>query len=165
MPIDAAPTGAPQRGSLPYRPCVGIMLFNGAGEVFVGRRRDTPDAWQMPQGGIDDGEDVTSAALRELEEEIGTRDVTLLAETDDWLSYDFPEAILRRNPYRGNFRGQRQKWVAARLNGGDDAIDVATPEPEFDAWRWVSLDRLIDLIVPFKRDTYRQVVAAFAHLA
>jgi putative (di)nucleoside polyphosphate hydrolase len=122
--------------TLPYRPCVGVMLINPAGRVFVGQRRDTPDAWQMPQGGIDRGETPRVAALREMEEEIGTAAAEIVAETQDWLRYDLPPDLLGR-VWGGRYRGQKQKWVAARFTGTDADIDLATAHPEFDAWQWV----------------------------
>ncbi|HYE50420.1 MAG TPA: RNA pyrophosphohydrolase, partial [Azospirillaceae bacterium] len=129
---------------LPYRPCVGIMLLNGQGHVFVGRRKDTPDAWQMPQGGIDEGETPRQAALRELEEEIGTARAEVLAETAGWHRYDLPPHLLGK-VWGGRFRGQEQKWVCCRFTGTDADIDLATAHPEFDAWRWVPVDELIRL--------------------
>ena len=153
--------------ALPYRPCVGVMVLNREGLVFVGRRifADLDEAWQMPQGGIDAGEDVREAALRELEEETGIRNVRVLAEAEEWFTYDLPaEAI--GVALKGKFRGQRQKWFAVRFLGEDGDIDLnAHRPPEFDAFRWVSIDDLPGLIVPFKRDVYGKVVAAFRHLA
>lgn len=149
--------------TLPYRPCVGIMLLNRRGEVFVGRRIDTPDAWQMPQGGIDAGETPVQAALRELEEEIGTDRAEVLAQTPDWLRYDLPPELVGV-AWKGRYRGQEQKWVACRFTGSDADITLATAHPEFDAWQWVAIDRVVELIVPFKREIYAQVVAAFRHL-
>ncbi|WP_413206258.1 RNA pyrophosphohydrolase [Rhodospirillum sp. A1_3_36] len=144
---------------LPYRRGVGIMLLNQAGQVFVGQRIDTPDAWQMPQGGIDRGEDPEDAAFRELEEEIGTNAATILGETEDWLRYDLPPDI-QKKVWKGKYRGQEQKWYAMRLAGPDRLIDIETDHPEFDAWKWVPLDQLIPLIVPFKRALYTDVIAA-----
>jgi putative (di)nucleoside polyphosphate hydrolase len=146
--------------TLPYRPCVGVMLINPAGRVFVGQRRDTPDAWQMPQGGIDRGETPREAALREMEEEIGTAAAEIVAETQDWLRYDLPPDLLGR-VWGGRYRGQKQKWVAARFTGTDADIDLATAHPEFDAWQWVEPAELVGLIVPFKRPIYEAVVAEF----
>jgi putative (di)nucleoside polyphosphate hydrolase len=146
--------------TLPYRPCVGVMLINPAGRVFVGQRRDTPDAWQMPQGGIDSGETPPVAALREMEEEIGTAAAEIVAETQDWLRYDLPPDLLGR-VWGGRYRGQKQKWVAARFTGTDADIDLATAHPEFDAWQWVEPAELVGLIVPFKRPIYEAVVAEF----
>ncbi len=145
------------RASLPYRPCVGVMLFDARGRVFVGRRIDTPDAWQMPQGGIDEGETPEAAALRELEEEIGTSKAALVAGTAGWLTYDLPDDLIGR-VWGGRWRGQRQKWFACRFLGDDTDIRLDTKHPEFDAWRWVELDQLASLIVPFKRAIYTAVV-------
>ena len=150
--------------SLPYRPGVGIMLFSRAGEIFVARRIDAKaDAWQMPQGGIDGGEEPRAAALRELEEEIGTGNAIVLAESRDWYAYDLPRELVGR-VWGGRYRGQRQKWFAMRFLGADSEINLATAHPEFDAWRWVPLDRLCGLIVPFKRPLYTALVEEFGPL-
>lgn len=153
--------------SLPYRPCVGIMMVNRNGLVFVGQRIDSKegDAWQMPQGGVDPGEDVTEAALRELREETGVASelVQILARSKDEHFYDLPEELIGRL-WGGRYRGQRQTWFLARFQGNDEDIDIATPEPEFSAWQWTSADRLVDLIVPFKKKLYRDIVAEFAEL-
>ncbi|MBU6394512.1 MAG: RNA pyrophosphohydrolase [Sphingomonadales bacterium] len=153
---------------LPYRPCVGVMLVNGEGRVFVGQRIDSKegDAWQMPQGGIDDGEDLHPAALRELEEETGvTADlVTILAESREEYLYDLPDNLIGKL-WGGRYRGQRQKWLLVRFNGADEQIRLdAHSHPEFLAWRWVEPEQLPDLIVPFKRRVYRQVVEEFRAL-
>lgn len=145
------------RSQLPYRPCVGIVLFNDEGQVFVARRIGMPDAWQMPQGGIDDGETPRQAGLRELEEEIGTRAVEVVGETAGWIAYDFPPGIPGRIGEK--WRGQRQKWLACRFTGTPQDIDLATEHPEFDDWKWVEIASVVDLIVPFKRATYETVVA------
>lgn len=151
--------------ALPYRPCVGIMLFNPVGQVFVARRIDmVSEAWQMPQGGIDEGEDPRVAALRELEEEIGTAKAEILAETPDWLNYDLPDELVGKL-WGGRFRGQRQKWFAMRFTGRDSDIDIETDEPEFLEWKWVAPQALPDLIVPFKRELYAELVRRFAHLS
>jgi putative (di)nucleoside polyphosphate hydrolase len=145
----------------PYRPCVGLMLLNADNEIFVGKRIDIPgEHWQMPQGGIDDGETPEEAALRELAEEIGTANAEIIAECPDWFSYDLPPRLSRK-AWRGRYRGQTQKWFALRFNGIDDEINIATEEPEFVDWRWVAYDQLLTLIVPFKRDVYRQVTTYF----
>jgi putative (di)nucleoside polyphosphate hydrolase len=150
---------------LPYRPCVGIMLIDRGGRVFVAQRIDTPGtAWQMPQGGIDEGESPRQAALRELHEEVGTDKVEILAESRDWRRYELPaERVPRR--WGGRYRGQEQKWFALRFLGQDADIDIATETPEFRAWRWVAMAELPDIIVPFKRQIYRSVIAEFGHLA
>ena len=150
---------------LPYRPCVGIMLFNREGKVFVGKRIDqTVEGWQMPQGGIDKGETPRQAALRELLEEVGTDQAEIIAEMDDWVTYDLP-AHLVGVAFKGKYRGQRQKWFALRFTGQDSEIDLTAHEPEFSSFQWVSLDALPELIVPFKRETYKAVIAAFKTLA
>lgn len=149
--------------ALPYRPCVGVMLINRDGLVFAAQRRDnSAPAWQMPQGGIDAGEDPQAAALRELNEEISVppEAVEVLAETDDWLAYDLPADLVPR-VWGGRFRGQKQKWFLLRLRGADALIDLNTAHPEFSAWKWMRADDLLAAIVPFKRDIYAQVVAAF----
>jgi len=150
---------------LPYRPCVGIMLFNRDGQVFVGRRIDqTVEGWQMPQGGIDAGETPAEAGLRELKEEVGTDKAVILREMNDWLSYDLPGHLIGV-ALHGRYRGQKQKWLAMRFTGHDGDIDIKTHEPEFATWKWLSIDALPGLIVSFKRDTYRKVIAAFCDLA
>lgn len=150
---------------LPYRPCVGLMLINAEGKVFVGRRIDqTVEGWQMPQGGIDKGETPEQAALRELKEEIGTDKAQIVRSLDGWLNYNLPPHLIGV-ALHGKYRGQTQKWFALRFLGEDGDINLVTHEPEFAAWRWVSMDELLGLIVPFKRDTYRKVVAAFKDLA
>ena len=146
-----------------YRPCVGILLLSEEKQALIGRRRDTPDAWQMPQGGIDPGETPLTAALREMEEEIGTDQAELLAESSLWRAYDFPPSLIRR-PWRGRYPGQTQRWLALRFTGSDGDIRLDTVHPEFDAWRWVPPDKLAALIVPFKRPIYLSVVAEFRHL-
>ena len=149
---------------LPYRPCVGVMIVNAEGKVFVGQRRDKfQDAWQMPQGGIDKGEAPRDAALREMWEETGiTADlVTVEAETEGWIPYDIPHDLVP-NIWGGKYRGQEQKWFLLRFHGRDDQIDIATEHPEFSKWKWIEANKVVDAIVPFKRATYEQVVAAFA---
>jgi putative (di)nucleoside polyphosphate hydrolase len=148
-----------------YRAAVGIMLLNREGRVFVGRRIDMPAglaAWQMPQGGIDPGESPRQAALRELKEEVGTDNAEILGESRSWLHYDLPPEIAG-GMWGGRYRGQRQKWFAMRFTGEDSDIDpAATEHPEFDAWEWVAPERLPDLIVPFKRQLYLDVLAEFS---
>lgn len=151
--------------NLPYRSCVGIALFNEQGKVFVGERIDTPDAWQMPQGGIDDGEDIETAALRELKEEIGTNNATLLKIHDQKIRYDLP-AELQKKIWNGQYAGQEQTWVAMRFNGNDsDIILDADARPEFSKWQWVALQDTLELIVPFKRKTYEKIIAAFQNFS
>ncbi|MBV8979117.1 MAG: RNA pyrophosphohydrolase [Alphaproteobacteria bacterium] len=150
---------------LPYRPCVGVMLLNAEGLVFVGRRIDqTVEGWQMPQGGIDQGETPVEAALRELKEEIGTDSAQPLREMEGWVDYDLPEHLLGV-ALKGRYRGQRQKWIAMRFTGSNSEIDIKTHEPEFAEWKWLAMEALPRLIVPFKRDTYLKVIDAFRDLA
>lgn len=151
--------------SLPYRRGVGIVLFNRDGLVFTARRLDTRvEAWQMPQGGIDEGETPLQAALRELKEEIGTDAAEVIAETRGWLTYDLPAELVGK-VWKGRYRGQTQKWFALRFTGQDADIDINTEHPEFAEWRWSPFDRLVDRIVPFKRELYRAVCREFAPLA
>ncbi len=148
-----------------YRRSAGIMLLNRDGLVFVAQRIDTPeDAWQMPQGGIDDGESPGDAALRELREETGIDKAVIIAESANWLTYDFPQALAGKL-WQGQYRGQRQKWFAVRFTGDDSDINIATAHPEFNAWKWADIDDLPRLIVDFKRAIYEQVIAEFRHLA
>lgn len=150
-----------------YRPNVGVVLINRAGLVWYGRRLGTagPHNWQFPQGGVDDGEDFEAAAVRELYEETGITSAELLASTQGWITYDFPPDYGGSKQARG-FKGQRQRWFAYRFTGEDAEVNLeAHGEVEFDAWRWGRLSEAADLIVPFKRDAYRQVVEAFRHLA
>ena len=153
---------------LPYRPCVGVMLVNGDGHAFVGKRIDNRegDFWQMPQGGIDDGEDLRVAALRELWEETGVLEqhVTLIAQTAEELLYDLPDELLGKL-FGGKFRGQRQQWMLARFSGEDSDIQLDVHDPaEFCEWKWVEPETLPDLIVPFKRRVYRSVLDEFRAL-
>jgi putative (di)nucleoside polyphosphate hydrolase len=154
--------------TLPYRPCAGIMLLNREGKVFVGQRIDTTvEAWQMPQGGIDDGEDAETAAIRELGEEIGVtpEHVALIAVAPGEFLYDLPPELIGK-VWKGKWRGQRQRWFLFRFLGEDTDVNIATPHPEFMTWRWIDPTDLPRLIVPFKKELYEQVLAAFAeHLA
>lgn len=150
--------------SLPYRPCVGVVLINHDGRIFVGRRKDTPNAWQMPQGGIDKGETPREAALRELLEETGADKAEYLAETEGWLRYDLPATLIGKL-WGGRYRGQEQKWIAFRFTGDDGDIDLdAAKDDEFDAWRWSTPGEALNDIVPFKREVYAAVLEAFAPL-
>jgi putative (di)nucleoside polyphosphate hydrolase len=153
---------------LPYRPCVGITLINTAGQIFAGQRLDsTAAAWQMPQGGIDDGEKPREAALRELWEETGvTADlVEFVGKTQGWVTYDLPPELLGK-VWGGKYRGQRQKWFLFRYLGTDDQVNIATTHAEFARWKWISAQEMVAAIVPFKRTVYDAVVAQFReHLA
>lgn len=147
--------------SLPYRPCVGIMLLNARGHAFVGQRYDqSVEAWQMPQGGIDPGEDPEAAALRELQEETSVPPhlVRILARTADWLTYDLPPELVGK-VWKGRYRGQKQLWFAARFLGQDADIALETAHPEFCSWRWLPVEDLPRLIVPFKRALYEAVIS------
>ena len=148
----------------PYRKGVGIMLLNRSGRIFAGQRIDQiAEAWQMPQGGIDAGETPATAALRECAEEVGTGNVEIIAESTEWRPYDLPEAIADK-VWNGRYRGQTQRWFAMRFLGEDAEIRVReVVEPEFDAWRWLASDELMQLIVPFKHDLYRSVLAEFSN--
>ncbi|WFS00646.1 RNA pyrophosphohydrolase [Rhizobium tumorigenes] len=161
---------------LPYRPCVGVMILNAEGLVWAGRRipignseyDGSENLWQMPQGGIDEGEDPLEAAYRELYEETGMKTVTLLAEASDWINYDLPPELIGIG-LRGKFRGQTQRWFAFRFDGDESEIAINPPpgghEPEFDQWEWKPMEELPELIVTFKRGVYERVVAEFRHLA
>lgn len=159
---------------LPYRPCVGVVLVNREGLVFLGQRKDGPEhvdahhSWQMPQGGIDEGEAPQEAALRELYEETNVSSVEPIGEAADWFAYDLPEPVARE-AWKGRYRGQTQKWIALRFLGTDDEIDVARPgggkhRPEFVNWRWERLERTPALIIPFKRAVYERVAGEFASM-
>lgn len=150
--------------TLPYRRGVGMMLLNPDNQVFVAKRIDMiSDAWQMPQGGIDEGEDPRATAIRELAEEIGTDKADIIAESSDWLRYDLPEHLVPKL-WKGQYRGQEQKWFLLRFTGADADINIETEHPEFLAWKWAPMHTLPDLIVPFKRPLYEQVVAEFQGL-
>lgn len=149
--------------SLPYRPCVGVMLINPAGLIFAGRRIDsTAPAWQMPQGGIDDGEKPKAAALRELWEETGLTDdlIEFVAKSHGWVTYDLPPELLGK-VWGGKYRGQRQKWFLFRFTGRDDQVNIATDHPEFSEWRWIGAEEMVASIVPFKRAVYEEVIRSF----
>ncbi|MGZ8310406.1 MAG: RNA pyrophosphohydrolase [Rhodoplanes sp.] len=160
--------------TLPYRPCVGVMVLNGEGRAFIGRRIDGPEhvdethVWQMPQGGVDTGEDPWLAALRELYEETNIRSIEKLGEIADWLSYDLPPDLIG-HAWSGRYRGQTQKWYALRFTGEESEIDIAHPagghKPEFVEWRWEPVANLPGLIIPFKRPVYERVVQEFARFA
>jgi putative (di)nucleoside polyphosphate hydrolase len=157
------PLTAAEIRALPYRPNVGLMILNPAGRVFAGQRVDNPEpAWQMPQGGIDAGETPLEAAYRELVEETGIprSAVELVAEAPEWITYDLPADLVPRI-WKGRFRGQKQRWFLMRFTGNDGLIGIATDHPEFREWAWIEPARLVDLIVPFKRETYAAVLAAF----
>lgn len=165
--------GGKRAEDLPYRPCVGVMLLNAEGLAWIGRRADhggEPEGagtwWQMPQGGMDEGEDPEDAARRELYEETAVRSITMLARTRDWLLYDLPPELIGV-AWEGRYRGQKQIWFAARFEGEESEIDIGPRlghEAEFDAWRWVRVSELPGLVVPFKRKVYAGVVNEFAPL-
>ena len=147
--------------SLPYRKGVGMMLMNRDRKIFVARRLDTTaEAWQMPQGGIDEGESPVAAAMRELEEETGTGKASLIAESQDWYSYDLPTYLIPKI-WGGRYRGQTQKWFLLQFEGTDSDINIQTEHPEFSEWKWTEANQLPDLIVPFKKQLYEQLVREF----
>jgi len=172
MTDDANKTHSSDRDKMPYRDCAGIAVFNRDGKVFLGRRKsktgeDAPEdhSWQLPQGGIDDNEDPMDAALRELFEETSIRSVSILTAAPDWISYDLPDNLLGK-ALKGKYRGQRQKWFAVLFEGDEAEIDVTEPgggkhNAEFTVWRWEDLTRIDAFVVPFKRDAYRRIIAAF----
>ena len=147
--------------ALPYRPGVGIMLLNRHSQVFVGRRIDTrSEAWQMPQGGVDEGETSSQAVMRELLEETGTDNAEIIAESKGWFQYDLPDYLIPKL-WNGKYRGQRQKWFALRFMGSDACINIHTEHAEFMQWRWATVEELLDIIVPFKRKLYIGVLEEF----
>jgi putative (di)nucleoside polyphosphate hydrolase len=149
---------------LPYRPCAGMVVLNSEGKVFAGKRIDrSVEAWQMPQGGIEANEEPRAAALRELEEEIGTKNVEILREHPEWLAYDLPENLIGLK-WKGRYRGQTQKWFAMRFLGSDHEINLETSHPEFSEWRWLGATELLAKIVTFKRPIYKKIYAAFDDL-
>ncbi len=163
---NAGKLAMPDLQSLPYRPCAGIMLANREGLIFVGQRLDSSnDAWQMPQGGIDDGEDAEDAAIRELGEEtgIGPHHFDIIARSEREHFYDLPNHLIGKM-WKGRFRGQRQMWFLARFSGEDLVINIKTKHPEFRSWMWVEPSKLPDLIVPFKRKLYEDILIEFGHL-
>lgn len=159
---------------LPYRPCAGIMVLNRDGLVFIGKRADGQklpeggDWWQMPQGGIGEEENAEAAARRELYEETNISSIELISAIQGWITYDLPPHLLGK-AWKGRYRGQKQKWFAYRFAGTDSEIDVLNPagghKPEFIDWKWVPVSKLLELVVPFKRSAYEQILAEFAHLA
>lgn len=148
--------------NLPYRPCAGIMLLNAENKVFVAKRIDTKvEAWQMPQGGIDEGEDTREAALRELEEETGINNVTVIDEYEGWLTYDLPDELYGK-VWKGRYGGQTMKWYLMRFNGKDADINIETEHAEFSEWKWSDMKDLPHMIVPFKKDIYQKLADHFA---
>ena len=150
----------------PYRPCVGICLVNDEGMIFAGKRIDNrAEAWQMPQGGIDEGEDAVTACFREMAEEIGTDKAELIAQHPEWLDYDIPESLANKL-WNGAYKGQTQKWMLLRYKGVDADINIATEIPEFESWQWMAPEDLVSLAVPFKQNVYRALMESFkAHLS
>ena len=148
----------------PYRNCVGLLVINKNGDVFIGKRIDSNlNAWQMPQGGIEADEDPKTAGIREMEEEIGTKNAELIGEMSEWLNYDIPENLSHRL-WNGKYRGQTQKWLAFKFLGDDSEINIKTKVPEFKEWKWENHKNLPSLAVPFKRDIYKKVIKEFEKL-
>ncbi|MEP3248257.1 MAG: RNA pyrophosphohydrolase [Sneathiella sp.] len=149
--------------SLPYRPCAGIMLINAENKILVGKRLDMQsEHWQMPQGGIDEGEDALEAARREMLEEIGTDKAEFIQEIDEWLTYDLPNHLIGKI-WKGKYRGQKQKWFLFRFTGKDSDINIETAHPEFAAWKWTTPEKLVEEIVPFKRELYSIIAKRFSY--
>lgn len=151
--------------SKPYRKCVGMMILNNSKEILVGKRIDHPSGfWQMPQGGIDEYENPEEAVWREMMEEIGTNNVTLIKTSNQWLNYDIPNDTLKTLPWGHKYKGQTQKWFAFKFTGKDQDIDVGTTNPEFSEWKWINYQDIVDKIVPFKRSVYSKILKEFEEL-
>ena len=149
---------------LTYRPCVGIMLINEYRQVFVGQRIDSKiNAWQMPQGGIDEGETPENAAFRELEEETSIKKAKIIGVSKIWRSYDIPEALIPKF-WDGQYRGQTQKWFLMKFQGNDNEVNITTENPEFRDWKWLNLNKISDYVVPFKRKLYEEIVDEFSSI-
>tara|TARA_B100000401_G_C52724162_1_gene680175 strand:+ start:405 stop:872 length:468 start_codon:yes stop_codon:yes gene_type:complete len=148
-----------------YRRCVGMMILNNENKILVGKRLDHPSGhWQMPQGGIDDNENPNEAVWREMQEEIGTNNATIIKESTQWINYKIPLETLQTLPWGHKYVGQTQKWFLFRFNGADNEINVVTEKPEFSEWRWSNHNLLIENIVPFKRNTYKKILEEFKDL-
>ena len=148
-----------------YRRCVGIMILNNKNEILVGKRLDHPSGhWQMPQGGIDENENPEKAVWREMLEEIGTNNATMIKESNQWINYKIPTETLATLPWGDMYVGQTQKWFAFRFNGNDNEINVGTDNPEFSEWKWTHHNLLVENIVPFKRNTYEKILKEFSYL-
>ena len=151
--------------SKPYRKCVGMMILNNSKEILVGKRIDHPSGfWQMPQGGIDEYENPEEAVWREMMEEIGTNNVTLIKTSNQWLNYDIPNDTLKTLPWGHKYKGQTQKWFAFKFTGKNQDIDVGTTNPEFSEWKWINYQNIVDKIVPFKRSVYSKILKEFEEL-
>jgi len=151
--------------SKPYRKCVGMMILNNNKEILVGKRIDHPSGfWQMPQGGIDEYENPEEAVWREMMEEIGTNNVTLIKTSNQWLNYDIPNDTLKTLPWGHKYKGQTQKWFAFKFTGKDEDINVGTTNPEFSEWKWINYKNIVDKIVPFKRSVYSKILEEFEEL-
>ena len=148
-----------------YRRCVGMMILNDKNEILVGKRLDHPSGhWQMPQGGIDENENPEKAVWREMLEEIGTNNATMIKESNQWINYKIPTETLATLPWGDKYIGQTQKWFAFRFNGNDNEINVGTDNPEFSEWKWTHHNLLVENIVPFKRNTYEKILKEFSYL-